>query len=212
LIFWLRAALFFPTFAFLLTAPGWGGIIKVAEPESKIVASRYARALFELAWENKLTDAVEKDLRQMVEALEASREFVSFIHNPLVNRASKAGAIDAIMVKLNANELTRRFMQLLAHNRRLDMLPQVVAVFFDMLAQQRGEIQAEVISASALSAAQLNTLRAALSTALNSKVNLKASQQESLLGGVVIKVGDMMLDSSIAGKMNRLQAAMRQHI
>jgi len=190
----------------------WGEIIKVAETESKIVSARYARALFSLAGESRQLDGVEQDFRHMAEALRSSAEFVAFIRNPLINRADKAQAMDAILAKLKASDLARRFVKRLALNQRLSALPQIIAAYSDLLAEQRGVARAEVTAAAPLSQAQLSQLQAALAKALGKQVSLAAREDSSLLGGVRIKVGDLMLDGSLAGKLSRLQAAMRQTI
>jgi F-type H+-transporting ATPase subunit delta len=117
--------------------------------------------------------------------------------------------MDALLEKAEFSSLTRRFVGLAARNRRLFALPQMIAAFREMLAGRRGETTAEVISAKALSKAQLTALSDALAKTMGTKVALATSVDAELLGGLVVKVGSRMVDSSLRTKLHRLRLSMK---
>lgn len=172
---------------------------------SRRIAERYVRALFEVAQGNKALDQVEQDLTALAKALAESESFRHFLSNPLIPRDHQADAMIAIAAKMNAHQATRQFVAMLAQHRRLSILPEIVDIFRQWAANARGEMRAELIAASPLKPQELTLISERLGKVYGKKVNLDVREDPSLLGGVVVKVGGLQLDGSLAGKMRRLK-------
>ena len=172
-------------------------------------AGRYAQAVFELARDKKALDDVERDLGALSEAIDASPELARLVASPAFDRDQQAAAMTAIMEKMGAADLTRRFVGLMAAKGRLSALPGAVAGFRERLADHRGEIVAEVTSAAPLTDAQRDKLAANLRQSYGKDVRIDASVDESLLGGLVVKIGSKMIDSSLKARLAGLRRAMK---
>ena len=171
---------------------------------------RYATALYELAADNGAVPAVESDLHDLKRAVEANADFRRLIKSPVFSREAQWKAIDAIARAMRLSELTRRFLGVVTHNRRLFALPDIIEDFFKLAAHFRGEISANVTSARALNSRQAEAIKATLKSALGQTINLSQSVDQTLLGGLVVKVGSVMVDSSIRTQLSKLQVAMRE--
>jgi F-type H+-transporting ATPase subunit delta len=170
---------------------------------------RYASALYDLAVEQGAVAAVEADLDQLGEAIRGSDDLAALIRNPEVSRDAAARAIDAVAGLLGLSALTKNFLGVLAQNRRLGKLPQIVGAFASIAATARGEVTAEVTSAHPLSDAQLTALTAKLKAREGKEVKLKASVDPEVLGGLVVRIGSQQIDSSIRTRLNTLAHAMK---
>lgn len=173
------------------------------------LAGRYAAALLDLAEEQKALDAVADDLRALRELLEKSEDLVRLIRSPLYGRDQQAKAIAAVLDKAGAHDITKRFVQVVARNRRLFALRNMIEAYLGELARRRGEVTAKVTSAQELSKAQLDQLTKNLKDSLGGKVQVDASVDPSLLGGLVVKVGSRMIDGSLKTKLQKLKVAMK---
>jgi F-type H+-transporting ATPase subunit delta len=171
---------------------------------SRRIAERYVKALFDVAKSAGALDTVEKDMRALDQALSESADFRHFLTNPLLSREAQMAALKAILAKMKAQEVTRQFMHMLAAQKRLGVLPEIIAGFDRKLAAERDEMQGELISAGPLKAAEAKHIAERLSKLVGKKVKLELRQDAGLLGGVVIKMGSQQLDGSLAGKLNRL--------
>lgn len=170
---------------------------------------RYASALFDLASEQGFVTAVESDLERLGEALRASADLATLIRNPQISRTDAARALDAVAGLLGLSELTRNFIGVLAANRRLFALPDVIRAFAAIAAAQRGEVTAEVTSAHALSDDQLAQIASRLKVREGKEVKVKSSVDPEILGGLVVRIGSKQIDSSIRTRLNSLAQAMR---
>jgi len=173
------------------------------------LAERYAAALYELADEGKALDRVAADLRSLAKALDDSADLTRLIRSPVLGRQDQGRAIQAILDKMGADALTAKFLGLVAQNRRLFALPAMIRAYLAELARRRGEIAAEVTSAQALSAAEADAVTAALRQAVGAKVTVETRVDPSLLGGMVVRVGSRMVDSSLKTKLQKLELAMK---
>jgi F-type H+-transporting ATPase subunit delta len=173
------------------------------------LAGRYALALFELAQEQGELDRVAGDLHRLREMLAESADLERLIRSPVLSREDQARALTALGERADFAPLTRQFLGLVAHNRRLFALPKVIAAYDGLLAEQRGEVGAEVASAVALSSEQLESVRQQLATAVGQTVKLSTAVDRSLLGGLVVRVGSRMIDASIRTKLQQLERAMK---
>lgn len=174
------------------------------------IAGRYAVALYDLAQEGGLLEEVEGDLEKVAALLEQSDEFSGLVGSPLLSRAQQAAALETVADHLELGVLARKFLGVLAANRRLGHLAQAIAGFRKLLAHQRGEVTAEVISAQPLSDAQNDALKASLKAAVGREVTFDKHVDESLLGGLVIKIGSRMVDSSLKTKLQNLKVSMKE--
>lgn len=170
---------------------------------------RYASALFDLAREQNSVAAVETDLDNLGAALAQSDDLGALIRNPRVSREAAAKALDSVAGLLGLSQITRNFLGVLAGNRRLAALPEIVRAFAAIAAAERGEVTAEVTSAHPLSADQLSALGAKLQAREGRTVKLKASVDPDLLGGLVVRIGSQQIDSSIRTRLNSLAQAMK---
>ncbi len=174
------------------------------------IAGRYATALFELSKVEKSQTTVEADLDALSDALQASPELRDLIASPVHTREEQAGVIKALSDKMGLSALTANTLGLMAQKRRLFVLPQLIAGMKALFAQDRGEVTAEVTSATALTKEQSEALAASLKTAAGKDVIIKETVDESLIGGLVVKLGSRMIDSSVRAKLSKLQNAMKE--
>lgn len=173
------------------------------------LAERYAAALFDLADERKELDAVAGDLQSLRAMLRDSAEFRRLIRSPVLSRGEQGKAIAALGEKAGLSVLTRNFLGLLAQNRRLFALPEMIDGYLRQLAERRGEVTAQVLSAQDLTPAQREAVNEQLRKVVGRKVAIDIQVDPSLLGGLVVKVGSRMIDASLKSKLHRLQLAMK---
>lgn len=173
------------------------------------LAGRYASALFELADEQKALDQVAGELSSLKSVIAESEDLRRFIRSPLYGRDDQTKVMAAILDKASAGDLTRRFVMVVAHNRRLFALPRMIDAFLAELAHRRGEVTAHVVAAYDLSDSQRDALLTALRKAIGSKVKMDLKIDKGLIGGLVVKVGSRMIDTSLRSKLQRLELAMK---
>ena len=173
------------------------------------LAGRYATALFELARDHKRLDAVAESLAALRAALAQSPELKELTASPLIGRDEATRAIVAAAGSMNLDPLTTNFLGVLARNRRLGQLPQVIRAFNLLAANHRGEITAEVTSAHRLDDDQVTALKNNLKSRLGRDVAVDLTVDPTILGGLVVKVGSQMIDGSIRTKLNNLAMAMK---
>ena len=170
---------------------------------------RYASALFDLASEKGAASTVESDLDTLGQAILASDDLAALIRNPQVGRDAAAKAIDGVAGVLGLSDVTKNFLGVLAGNRRLAALPDIVRSFGAIAAASRGEVTAEVTSAHPLDDAQIAALAAKLKAREGRDVKIKASVDPEILGGLVVRIGSTQIDSSIRTRLNTLANAMK---
>lgn len=173
------------------------------------IADRYATALFELAEQDKALDQVAGDLKRLKAMIAESADLRRLLGSPVMSRTEQSNAVISLAAKTGMHDLTRRFLGLVGTNRRLAAVPAMTRAFLARLAARRGEVSAEVWTAAALTDSQLSALGAALKKAVGSNVTMDVAVDPTLLGGMVVKVGSRMVDSSLKTKLQRLQLAMK---
>jgi F-type H+-transporting ATPase subunit delta len=175
---------------------------------SHAVTSRYALALIELAAESDKTGKIEQDLIDFSSMIASSPDLSRAIHSPSLSRDRQHSAIDAIAAKAGFDALTRKFLGVLVNNRRLNAVQPIIEAIRAELSRRRGEVAVTVQTAQAMSAAQMEALRRAISKSLGHEIALKAKVEPGILGGLIVTVGSRMVDDSVARKLERLKAAM----
>lgn len=173
------------------------------------LSGRYATALFDLARDAKTIDAVSASLATVRAALAESADFRALTTSPMIDRADAEKGIAGLAASFGLDPLTTRFLGVLAQNRRLAALPAVIRDFDKLTAAQRGEITAEVTSAHPLDAEQQMQLKAKLRAGLGADAALVLNVDPEILGGLVVRVGSRMIDSSLRTKLNTLATAMK---
>jgi len=182
------------------------------ENSGGIIASlqgRYASALFDLASENGTVSAVESDLENLDQAIRESDELAALIRNPQVSRDAAGAVVESVAGILELSGLTCNFLGVLAANRRLTRLPEMIRSFATIAAAARGEVTADVASAHSLGENQIEALRQKLEAREGRKVKIKTSVDPELLGGLVVTIGSKRIDSSIRTRLNSLAQAMK---
>ena len=170
---------------------------------------RYASALFDLASENGEVSAVESDLEKLNQAILDSADLSALIRNPQVSRTDSARAMEAVGGVLGLSGLTRNFVGVLANNRRLGRLPEIIRAFNSIAAAARGEVTAEVSSAHALTEDQIAALEQKLKAREGLNVKIRTKVDPDLLGGLVVTIGSKRIDGSIRTRLNSLAHAMK---
>lgn len=173
------------------------------------LADRYAAALFELAEQRSALDQVAGDLKSLRAMIESSVDLRRLLSNPVMSRKVQLQAMSALAGKAGFNELTGRFVGVLASNRRLVALSAIIQAFLARLAAKKGEVTAQVVAARALSSQQQDALGAALKKAVGGNVALDLRVDPTLIGGLVVQVGSRMLDASLKTKLQQVQLAMK---
>lgn len=174
------------------------------------IASRYAQALFEISKEENALASLEADTDALGAALAESPALSEMIASPMVAREDQARAMAAIAAKMGLSTVMSNTLALMASKRRLFVLPQLVANLRARIAEEKGEVTADVVSASKLSAAQTKALVATLKAKIGKDVKLNTTVDESLIGGLIVKLGSTMIDTSVKAKLAALQNAMKE--
>jgi F-type H+-transporting ATPase subunit delta len=174
------------------------------------VAERYASALFDLARDSSSIEKVEGELKAISAALDASADFRRLVESPVFSAEDQEKAIGALADKSGIAGLAGNFLRLVARNRRLFALPGIIRAFRDMAAKHRGEATAEVTSAHPLSEDQIASLKAALKGTLGKDVALQARVNPALLGGLVVKVGSRMIDTSLRTRLMNVKTQLKE--
>lgn len=173
------------------------------------LGGRYALALFDLAREARSIDRVEASLATVRDALVQSDDLRSLTTSPLVARGAAVRAVVGVADQLGLDPTTRSFLGVLAENSRLSQLPQITRAFRTLAARHRGEISAEVTSAHPLADDQVAELKQQLRQRVGRDVSVDLSVDPALLGGLVVRIGSQMIDSSIRTRLNSLAHAMK---
>lgn len=172
------------------------------------VPGRYAAALFELAKETSKVVEVEADLGKFQTMLDASDDLRRLVRSPVIPGDEQAKAIGALLEKAGIGGLASNFFKLIAGNRRLFAVPEMIKAFHSLAAKERGEVTAEVTSASALTDVQVAALKESLKASVGKDVTLQAKVDPTLLGGLIVKVGSRMVDSSLRTKLQNLKVSL----
>ena len=174
------------------------------------VAGRYATALFEIANEASTLPAVEADLTALEAALAESGVLRELISSPIYTREQQAAVMGELSVQMKIGKEVANTVALMASKRRLFVLPDLIAAVKALAADARGEISADVTAATPLTEAQQESLAKALSKSTGKDVTINMSVDKDIIGGLIVKMGSKMIDTSVASKLANLQNAMKE--
>lgn len=174
------------------------------------MSGRYATALFELARETNAIDAVGDDLARFEAMLDESEDLERLVRSPVFTADQQAEALGAVLDAAKFSGTTANFLRLISQNRRLFAVRDMIRGYRALVSQHKGEVTAEVTSATALTDAQSEALGEAIKSSLGQDVQIVTSVDEALLGGLVVKVGSRMIDNSLKTKLDNLKIAMKE--
>ncbi|MGH6715027.1 MAG: F0F1 ATP synthase subunit delta [Bradyrhizobium sp.] len=180
------------------------------DPSVSGVSGRYATALFELARDEKCIDAVKADLDRFDAMLVESEDLKRLVRSPVFSADAQAKALSAVLDKAGITGISANFLKVLTANRRLFAVADVIRSFRALVARFKGEASADVTVAEPLSDKNLETLKAALKSVTGKDVTLNVQVDPSIIGGLVLKLGSRMVDSSLRTKLNSIKHAMKE--
>ena len=175
---------------------------------SDTAASRYSLALYELAEENKSVQEIEDQSAAFVKLIDESKDFKSIIRNPIHKKEDQIDVINKISEHYNFNILLKNFLCFLVNKRRLFFIRKILKNFVKMCSEKRGEVSAKLVAAKELSNSEVNKIKDELSKNFTSKVKLDYKYDQTLIGGLIIQVGSVMIDTSIKNKLKQLENKM----
>lgn len=174
------------------------------------IARPYAHALFDLAEGEGAVDAIERGLDSVARLTNESPDFARFLRSPVISADQKAAALEKIIAEAKPHATVANFLRVVARNGRLFALPAIIRAFRELAANARGEVSADVTSAVPLTSAQLQNLADTLKQKIGKTVTLNENVDPSLIGGLVVKVGSRMIDSSLKTKLTAMKVAMKE--
>lgn len=179
-------------------------------PSVSGVSGRYATALFELARDEKAVDAVKADLDRFKVMLAGSADLTRLVRSPVFSSETQSKALAAVLTKAGFTGITANFLKVLTANRRLFAVTDVIRAFGALVAKFKGEATADVTVAEPLSERNLDALKTALKTVTGKDVALNVNVDPAIIGGLVVKLGSRMVDSSLRTKLNSIKHAMKE--
>ena len=178
-------------------------------PTGDIISDRYASALYELTSTSNSVDEVLGDLEFIQDCINESRDLTLLIKSPLINSTDKLNIIEKFLSSKKSNKLNSNFLKVISKNKRFPSLFSIISQFININAHKRGDVLADVTSADKLSEDQQLNIKNQLSSILGDKLSLSFQVDKKIIGGLIIKVGSKMIDTSIANKINKLKIAMK---
>ena len=175
-----------------------------------LISDRYASALYDLAAEKKIVDLVLEDLTFLQKCIQENKDLKLLAKSPLITSSDKLNIFEKILSKRKADNLTNTFLKVISRNKRFAKLSSIIFQFMNINSQKRGDVLADVTSADELSDKQKNGIRDQLKQTLGEKLSLNFNVDRKIIGGLIVKVGSKMVDSSLATKINKLKIAMRE--
>jgi F-type H+-transporting ATPase subunit delta len=184
--------------------------VAAEDPSVSGVSGRYATALFELARDEKSVDAVKADLDKFEAMLNESADLKRLVRSPVFSADAQLRALSAVLERAGISGIAVKFLKVLTANRRLFAVGDVLRAFRALVAKFKGEATADVTVAETLSDKNLDALKTALKSVTGKDVALNVKVDPSIIGGLVVKLGSRMVDSSLRTKLNTIKHAMKE--
>ena len=175
---------------------------------SSETANRYALALYELAKENSELEAVEKDIKEFLSIYNTSVDLKNFIKNPTQSQSSQLEVLNKMSVEMNLSKIINNFLSILVTKRRIFFLNTIFLNFLSLVSKKKGELKAFLISSKNLTNEELKNLNTELSQVMKTTVALNYKVDETLIGGLKIQIGSLMVDTSIKNKLKKYEQIM----
>ena len=173
-----------------------------------LISDRYASALYDLVAEKKIVDPVLEDLTFLQKCILENKDLKLLVKSPLITSSDKLNIFEKILSKKKAEVLTNTFLKVISSNKRFAKLSSIISQFININSQKRGDVLADVTSAEELSDNQKKEITDQLKSTLGKKLSLNFFVDKKIIGGLIVKVGSKMVDSSLATKINKLKIAM----
>ena len=180
------------------------------QSSGNLISDRYASALYDLAAEKKIVDAVLKDFELLQKCIQENKDLKLLVKSPLITSSDKLNIFEKILSKQQSDKLTSTFLKVISRNKRFAKLSSIISQFMNINSQRRGDIFVDVTSAEELLDKQKNGIKDKLKSMLGEKLSLNFNVDKKIIGGLIVKVGSKMIDSSLATKINKLKIAMRE--
>ena len=180
-----------------------------SKAETTRIAKRYARAGFLWAEENKKLIPLEKDIAVFAEILDTVPEMGVLLETPLMSRAAQGSVMADLCKRAKISDALSRIIGIAAENRRLNCLPSIIAALRAMIAEYKGELTVDVVSAAELTAQQMKKIGEILKKQFGRAVELRAVQDPELIGGIVIRAGSLMIDGSVRTQLDKLARVLK---
>jgi len=174
-----------------------------------LISDRYATALYDLASDLKNVDSVLSDLELLQKYIDENKDLKLLVRSPLIASNDKLSVFQKILLKQKADKLTDTFLKVISNNKRFSKLDSIILQFIKINSQKRGDVLADITSAEELSDKQKNEISDQLKSILGEKLSLNFKVDKKIIGGLVVKVGSKMIDSSLASKINKLNILMK---
>ena len=174
-----------------------------------LISDRYASALYELTSENKIIDLVLNDLISLKEIIKKNKDLKLLIKTPLISSKDKLAVLIKILKTQKFNDVSLTFLKVISKNKRFSKLSSIITQFININAKKRGDVLADITSAEELVEEQQQNIKEQLKTILGDKLTLNFKVDNKIIGGLIVKVGSKMVDSSLANKINKLKIAMK---
>jgi F-type H+-transporting ATPase subunit delta len=171
-------------------------------------ANRYALALYEIAVENSELETVEKNIKELLAAYDTSKELKNFIKDPTQSQSSQLEVLNQILVKMNLSKIIKNFLSILVVKRRIFFLNSIFLNFLSLISKKRGELKASLISSKDLTNDELKNLNNDLSQSMGTSVAFDYKVDETLIGGLKMQIGSLMIDTSIKNKLKKYEQIM----
>jgi F-type H+-transporting ATPase subunit delta len=175
---------------------------------SNSTSKSYALAFYELANENSALDQVEKEMISFIKLLNESLDFKKVLINPMITKEDKENVLLRILKQNNYSEDSKKFLSFVASKNRLFFLDKIIESFLNLVSIKKGELKAELISSKDLTAPEQEKIKNELSESFKSSLNIDYKYDPNLIGGLIIKVGSVMVDTSIKTKLKKLEQNM----
>ena len=172
-----------------------------------LISDRYASALYDLAAEKKIVYLVLEDLVFLQKCIQENKDLKLLAKSPLITSSDKLNIFEKILSKQKADNLTNTFLKVISSNKRFAKLSSIISQFMNINSRKRGNVLADVTSADELSDKQKNEIKDQLKSILGEKLSLNFNVDNKILGGLIVKIGSKMIDSSLAFKINKLKVA-----
>jgi len=176
---------------------------------SSLICTRYAGALVDLAEQGKVVEKVQNDLTSLKTALDGSKELSEAISSPLVSVNEQARVMEELAKKIKMQGLTKNFLGVLAQNRRVKALPDIIKTYEKIVAQRSGLVDVHVQTAEALGEEQYKTVKERIEKALGTTIRMDENVSPEIMGGMVVTIGSYMIDDSVRRKIERLGMALK---
>ncbi len=175
---------------------------------SETTVGRYSLALFELSKENNSTEVIEQQSYSLLNLIKINNEFDYFIKNPTNSKREQLNTIQLICKQFKINDLLKKFMSFLIDKRRFFYVEKILRNFLEICSEKRGEIKAELTSAKIMTEDEISNIKNDLKKTFDSKIKLNFKTDQSLIGGLIIQVGSVMIDTSIKNKLQKVEKNM----